>query len=85
MHFVERLEKKIGKLICVAPVFNGLIDSIDWSASMSETSWDIGSRTMKTQYHPDKIRGNVNDWQVFLSKNDPYITYVEAKKHFDDI
>ena len=31
MHFVERLDKKIDKLICIAPVFNGLVKYVDWS------------------------------------------------------
>lgn len=31
MHFVEKLNKKIGSLICVAPIFNGLIHHVDWS------------------------------------------------------
>jgi transcription initiation factor IIE alpha subunit len=31
MHFVEKLNKKINKVIAVAPCFNGLVNHIDWS------------------------------------------------------
>ena len=36
MHFVERLAKKIGKLICVAPIFDGLRNLAE-----SMPSWDF--------------------------------------------
>jgi leucyl-tRNA synthetase len=83
MHFVERLDKKIGKLICVAPVFNRLIDHVDWSKEA--TGWDIGSISMQQDYNPELIKKNVNSWHVFLSENDDGIIYPEAKKHFDSI
>jgi pimeloyl-ACP methyl ester carboxylesterase/predicted RNA-binding Zn-ribbon protein involved in translation (DUF1610 family) len=83
MHFVERLDKKIGKLICVAPVFNRLIDHVDWSKEV--TGWDIGSISMQQDYNPELIKKNVNSWHVFLSENDDGIIYPEAKKHFDSI
>lgn len=85
MHFAERLEQKISKLICVAPIFDGLIDTVDWSCGMSEESWNIGSASMRKSYNPETIRKNVHDWQVFLSTNDPYIPYLEAKKYFDTL
>lgn len=83
MHFVERLGKKINKLICVAPVFNGLIDYVDWS--QQATGWDIGSVSMRQSYNPEKIKKNLNTWNVFLSENDWGIDYVLAKKHFEEI
>jgi pimeloyl-ACP methyl ester carboxylesterase len=64
MHFVERLGKKINKLICVAPVFNWLIDHVDWS--QRATGWDIWAASMRENYNPEWIKNNVNDWQVFL-------------------
>lgn len=85
MHFVERLEQKISKLICVAPIFDGLIDTVDWSSGMSEESWNIGSASLRKSYNPETIHKNVRDWQVFLSTNDPYIPYLEAKKYFDTL
>lgn len=83
MHFVERLDKKIWKLICVAPVFNGLIDHVDWSPYV--TGWDIGSASMRNNYDSEKIKENVSDWHIFLSKNDDAILYDIARKHFDEI
>lgn len=85
MHFVEKLDKKIDRLLCVAPVFNGLINFVDWSSAMEPISWKIGSESMKRSYNPDIIRENVSHWQVFLSQNDPFILYNEAKTNFDAI
>jgi valyl-tRNA synthetase len=82
MHFVERLGKKIDTLICVAPVFNGLIDHVDWSSRA--TGWDIGSVSMRKNYNPEKIKQNLNSWAVFLSENDWGIQYSLAKKHFEE-
>lgn len=83
MHFVQRLDTKIDKLICVAPVFNGLVDYVDWS---NETiGWEVGSASMKMDYNPEKIKQNTKDWNVFLSKNDEHILYPQAKSHFDSI
>ncbi len=83
MHFVERLDIKINKLICVAPVFNGLVNYINWSNEV--TGWEIGSASMKTNYNPERVKKNTKDWNVFLSKNDKHILYPQAKAHFDDI
>jgi leucyl-tRNA synthetase len=83
MHFVERLWKKIDKLVCVAPIFNWLIDHVDWSTSA--TGWEIGSNSMKKNYNPEIIQKNVNTWQVFLSENDSSILYHLSKKHFEEI
>ena len=83
MHFVERLGKKIDKLICVAPIFAGLIDHVDWSGET--TGWDIGSASMRKSYNPDLIQKNVSDWQVFLSENDKWIDHTLAKKHFETV
>lgn len=83
MHFIEKLEKKIDRLICVAPVFNGLVEHVDWS--QQATGWDIGSASMRQSYNPEKIKKNLNTWQVFLSENDWGIDYPLAKKHFEGI
>lgn len=83
MHFVERLGKKIDKLICVAPIFNGLIDHVDWSASA--TGWEIGAASMRKNYNPEKVRMYVKTWKVFLSENDWGIQFDLAKKHFEDV
>ena len=82
MHFVERLGKKIDTLICVAPVFNGLIDHVDWSSRA--TGWEIGSASMRKNYSPEKIKQNLNSWAVYLSENDSGILYDLAKKHFEE-
>lgn len=81
MHFVKRLGKKIDKLICIAPIFNGLIDHVDWSKQ--STGWEIGSASMRKEYHPEAVRNNVHEWKVFLSENDWGIDYTLAKKHFE--
>lgn len=82
MHFVERLTKKIHGLFCVAPIFYGLHNHVDWSGF---PGWDVGLVSMKTAYSPEKIKSHVNNWQIFLSSNDKYIIFDEAKKHFDSI
>jgi leucyl-tRNA synthetase len=83
MHFVQGLSKKIGSLICVAPIFNGLIHHVDWSKEA--TGWEIGANSMQKNYDPEKIKNNLSNWHVFLSENDWGITYPEAKKHFESI
>jgi predicted alpha/beta hydrolase family esterase len=81
MHFVERLNKKINKLICVGPCFNGLIDNVDWS---SDIGWQEVKASMKIDYNPEKVKQNTKDWKVFLSDNDEFILYDLATKHFDE-
>lgn len=40
---------------------------------------------MKKEYDSEKIKNNVEDWHIFLSKNDSGILFEKAKEHFDDI
>jgi predicted alpha/beta hydrolase family esterase len=82
MHFVAGLEKKIHKLICVAPIYNKQYEHVNWSHS---SGWNIGLNSMKQRYHEHQIKKNTNDWQVFLSDNDSWIQLKEAKSYFDSI
>jgi leucyl-tRNA synthetase len=84
MHFVERLERKIDKLICIAPIFNGLHKYINWDLSQSEAR-QIGFASMQHNYDPEKIKQNTKSWKIFLSDNDKYINFPEAREHFDAI
>jgi len=69
MHFVEKLNKKINKLICVAPCFNKLAEyRQDW----------------KNNYNLEKIKENTNEFKIILSQDDPYIPCDLAIKHFDE-
>lgn len=81
-HFVERLNTKIDKLICVWPVFNGLINHIDWSNDWE--GWEVGSKSMSKNYDIEKIKNNTNTFEAVLSKNDKYIPYTITKEYFDN-
>ena len=84
MHFVESLDIKIHKLICIAPIFNDLHNHVEWDFVKWDAR-DVGFSSMKNEYLPQKIKEHVEDWKVFLSEDDPYILYPLAKKHFDSI
>ena len=85
MHFVAKLGRNIDKLICVAPVFDGLKNIADnmssWDFAKSENQ-KIGWDSMDSHYDLSDIQKNTNFMKVFLSGNDPWISFEEAKKHF---
>lgn len=84
MHFVQSLDVKIDKLICIAPIFNDLHKHIEWDF-VTGSARDIGFCSMRSEYLPKKIKDHVENWKVFLSEDDPYILFPLAKKHFDSI
>jgi leucyl-tRNA synthetase len=85
MNFVEKLWKKIDKLICIAPAFSGIKE---FAKNMS--SWDFAKKdtqkawwnSLEYNYDISKVQENTRKMEVLLSNTDPWIPLEWAKKHF---
>lgn len=81
-HFVEKMNKKIDKLICIGPANpTQSFETIDDPLVAENHVWL--RKYIDSPINYQKVLKNTNQHIIYLSDNDPYIPYTETKEYFE--
>ncbi len=84
-HFITTTEKKIAKLISVAPAFReNNIDAIIKKFPAFAQAEEHLKNYQKHEFDTEKLEKLVSEHIVYLSDNDPFIPYNKAKKYYEN-
>ncbi len=84
--FVELLDKKIKALVLVAPTYPGVAENMGIATRPSQNQNEIAfSQYVSEEASFSQVSKNTKKVSIHLSKNDPYISYEQAKKYYGNI